>query len=323
MTTEVDIFNVNGRDLKGKERADWLKSLQDALLERIDNFEPSEEDTAELFNFMAQFWNYSFNNQLLIQKQWKGAYVVGSFKHWNDLGYEIKTGEKAQIFVWVPMTYKRIELPNGKLISYSKADSDTKRRADSGELKVYKKRTFKPGSVFEISQTTVPLEEYPKILPNRHINFEDDEVNYEDVLEGIDRLASKIGTELFYDTKNVLGNSKGAYFHRSGKILMNKYNTPSEMVSVAIHELGHAKMHKETELPRSLKELQAELVSSIVSMNYGLNTSENAIMYIHQWTKEGLGRVSLEEADNRYELKNILREVQRVAKHFITVINGE
>lgn len=86
-------------------------------------------------------------------------------------------------------------------------------------------------------------------------------------------------------------NAKGYFDATTREIVLNQYNTPTENIAVLAHELGHAQLHnnqkQEKDLPRELKEMQAELTSYMYSSNYGIDTKDETVQYIADWTKNG------------------------------------
>lgn len=311
-----DILSKDPLELKGKDRDQWLASKQDQIMDEVRNYSSDPKDVEELLNFMVQFHNYSLGNLMLIKRQWDGAYAVASYKRWNDLGFPVKKGEKGKILIWVPVYVKYIILPNGDKIGYKLAPKDIKKKADLGHLEVDKKLRFRSGFVYDISQTSATIDDYPKLFPNRHFNFEDDSLNYELVLSGVDRLANEIGLEMNWDESRMIGNAKGAYFPTQHTILLNPQNTPSEVVSTSIHELAHARLHRKSNLSPHLMELQAELVATLVSNYFGLNTLEKAVGYISNHTR---GKMDNEDE----QLDKLLAQVQDTVKFFIKTISGE
>lgn len=311
--------NVLDKDyltLKGKERDKWLREKQNEIMTRVRDFSISDEDKLELLKFMSKFHNYSFRNQMLIEEQWRGAQAVASYNKWKKLGYPVKKGEKGRILIWVRTKYRIIYLDDGTQVQWHKATKEQKRQAETGELEMEEKVTYKSGFVFDISQTSAKPEDLPKIFPNKHCNFDVDEDVYQTMLEGVDAIAKEIGTELFWDEEDVLGNAKGMFVHERNIILMNKRDTPSETVSVGIHELAHAYLHKNRkDLSKSIKELQAELTSALVCSVYGMDTLEESVKYINSWTKNE----NIKEA----KMDEILEEVQNTVKKFTYIIDKQ
>ena len=177
---------------------------------------------------------------------------------------------------------------------------------------------FTTYKVFELSQTTLKPESYPKAMPNRHYNFNVDKVKTKEVLEGLCDYADSIGVKMMKDEAHVLGNAKGAFFPDEQIILINPDNTPGEKIATTIHELAHATLHnpKMTEqykenVPLDQKELEAEMTSHLLSKHFGLDTSEKAIDYMAGWTNNLKALDDKQLADS---LKRVHKTVSKMLK---------
>lgn len=252
----------------------------------------------------------------------------------------VKAGEKAQIVLFRPIMEEMIpvfdaegnqvknDLGNPKFKSLKFATAEEKKLLKEGLLKSYhfQKRNVTTGEplfttykVFELSQTTLKEEAYPKAMPNRHYNFEMDKVKAREVTEGLCDYAESLGVELIRDEANQygLGNSKGRYYVNDQKIVLNKDNTAGEQIGTLIHELAHATLHDpkraETykDVSKSRKELEAEMTSHLVSKHFGLDTSEKAINYMATWTNN---LSSLDDKQLTESMKRIHNTVSRIVK---------
>ncbi|AFQ30109.1 ArdC-like ssDNA-binding domain-containing protein [Bacillus thuringiensis] len=325
MTTELrevneELLAKNPKDLKGKERDNWLTEKQKDIMNKVTNHKTSKEDIIEMLTFMSKFHNYSYKNSMLIEAQWEGAMAVASSQRWKKLGYYIRKGETGKILIWVRVKYKRIKLDDG-WIPWNKAPKQVQNDALAGKYEWTEGVGYKSGYVYDISQTTAEIEDYPKLMPNRHYNFEENEVDYQNLLGGIDLLANNLGYEMNWDERGVLQSAKGGCIYDSKQILLNKRNTHTENVSTSIHELAHAYMHPKSELDRGERELQAELVATVVSSVFGIDTKEKAVGYIATWMNSANKR--LKEDGKEMQLEDLLQEVQRTVKKFVRIINGE
>ncbi|WP_017768571.1 PBECR4 domain-containing protein [Streptococcus agalactiae] len=246
--------------------------------------------------------------------QTKATYTnkrTGETKEVVHQGLSVKTGEKSQITLFRPLMVKMIPVldesgnqikndkGNPKFKKLSEATPQEKALVKDGKLPVrqFQERDPKTGyprfttyKVFELSQTTLKPESYPKAMPNRHYNFNVDKVKTEEVLEGLCDYAESLGVKMMKDEAHVLGNAKGAFYPGEQLILINPDNTPGEKIATTIHELAHATLHNPKlvdqykELPKGQKELEAEMTSHILSKHFGLDTSEKAINYMANWT---------------------------------------
>lgn len=246
--------------------------------------------------------------------QTKATYTnkrTGETKEVVHQGLSVKTGEKSQITLFRPLMVKMIpvldesgnqiknDTGNPKFKKLSEATPQEKALVKDGKLPVrqFQERDPKTGyprfttyKVFELSQTTLKPESYPKAMPNRHYNFNVDKVKTKEVLEGLCDYAESLGVKMMKDEAHVLGNAKGAFYPGEQLILINPDNTPGEKIATTIHELAHATLHNPKladqykELPKGQKELEAEMTSHILSKHFGLDTSEKAINYMANWT---------------------------------------
>ncbi|HDR4727157.1 LPD25 domain-containing protein [Bacillus cereus] len=300
------------------------KEIMDKVLTDITKYYRSPEDMLELANFMAKFSNYSPKNMQLIRSQFESAYACANFKAFKDAGFHVNKGETA-MKVFHPYVKEYVRDPKTKLaIPLGKLTEEQKKQVKNGELKVEKQTNYYlKATAFDISQTNAKPEDLPKIFPNRQFNFEINDENKELLKIGIQALAEKENIKIKTMGQGALvkelGNVHGAYVQvldsSYSQIVMNTRNTETNELSVAIHELAHAKLHGNKIDPLEhtpTKEFEAELTSYIVCKHYGMDTSEAAVPYIAQWTKNGQ---DIEEKD-----KSIMR-VHETASSFINTID--
>lgn len=222
----------------------------------------------------------------------------------------VKAGETSRITLFRPQMEKMIpvldsngnqlknEKGNPKFKRLSQATPQEKALVKEKKLKVtlFQKRDsngqplYTTYKVFELSQTTLKPESYPKAMPNRHYNFDTDQVKTNEVLEGLCDYAKSIGVSILSDDAHTLGNIKGAFDPNRQEILLNPHNTPGEKIGTTIHELAHATLHtpklqsSPQPIPRYMAELEAEMTSYLVSNHFGLDTGDKAFRYMAKWT---------------------------------------
>ncbi|HEO8394860.1 TPA: toprim domain-containing protein [Streptococcus agalactiae] len=270
--------------------------------------------------------------------QTKATYVnkrTGETKEVVHQGLSVKTGEKSKITLFRPLMVKMIPVldDNGQQLKNDKGNPKYKKLSEAspqekalvkdGKLPVrqFQERDAKTGQprfttykVFELSQTTLKPESYPKAMPNRHYNFNVDKVKTKEVLEGLCDYAENIGISIMKDEVHVLGNAKGAFYPEEQLILINPDNTPGEKIATTIHELAHATLHNPKlaeqyqELPKGQKEFEAEMTSHLLSKHFGLDTSEKAIDYMAKWTN------NLKTLDDKQLAGSLKRVHQTVSK---------
>ena len=251
----------------------------------------------------------------------------------------VKTGEKSHITLFRPMMVEMIPVldENGNQVKNGKGNPKYKRLSEAtpeekalkkeGKLKsrFFQERDSNTGlakfatyKVFELSQTTLKPEFYPKAMPNRHYNFNMDHIRTKEVLEGLSDYAKGIGVTIYQDDTKELRSAKGAFYPDEQKILLNPDNTPGEVVATTIHELAHASLHNpkfansyKEDVSKDRRELEAEMTSYLVSNHFGLDTSEKAIRYMAIWTDN---LTSLDDQQLAQSMKRIHGTVSKIVK---------
>ena len=251
----------------------------------------------------------------------------------------VKTGEKSHITLFRPMMVEMIPVldENGNQVKNGKGNPKYKRLSEAtpeekalkkeGKLKsrLFQERDSKTGlakfatyKVFELSQTTLKPEFYPKAMPNRHYDFNMDHIRTKEVLEGLSDYAKDIGVTIYQDDAKELKSAKGAFYPDEQKILLNPDNTPGEVVATTIHELAHASLHNpkfansyKEDVSKDRRELEAEMTSYLVSKHFGLDTSEKAIRYMAIWTDN---LTSLDDQQLAQSMKRIHGTVSKIVK---------
>ncbi|HEO6299846.1 TPA: toprim domain-containing protein [Streptococcus agalactiae] len=257
----------------------------------------------------------------------------------ND-SLSVAAGEKSKIRLFRPQLVKMIPVldsdgkqlinskGNPKFKSLSEATPEEKEKIANGTLQVrqFQDRDPKTGQgkfttykVFELSQTNLKADSYPKAMPNRQFDFNMDKVKAKEVFDGLSHYAEQLGVPMELDHTNSLGNAKGAFFPGEQHILLNSKNTPGEQIATAIHELAHASLHNpklikgSQQLPTSVKEFEAEMSSYLVSKHFGLDTSKEAISYMANWTN------NLKNLDDK-GLQNAMKRVHKTVSTIVTSV---
>ena len=259
-------------------------------------------------------------------------------------GLSVRAGQKGHIKLFKPMMDEMIpvldetgqQLKNDK--GYPKYKPKKKATAAEEEaikqgrleVKSFPKRDLKTGkalyktfTVFELSQTNLKPEKYPNIMPNRHYNFDTDKVKTQEVLLGLKDYADCLGVSV--EKVDMTSNAKGQFNKQNQSIQLNNRNTKGEMVGTLIHELAHATLHNpkfkdcyKEEVPKDIKELEAEMTSYVTAKHFGLDTSEKAIPYMANWTDK-LSKLSDDELDQSMKrvhetTKKMLKAVEKHTK---------
>jgi hypothetical protein len=211
-----------------------------------------------LMRAYSLFWNYSLGNQILalIQANRRGIPLgpIASFNRWKELGRYVKRGEKA-IELCMPVTCKR---------TVKEENSD----GNEAESEITFKRFVFRRNWFMLSQTDGAEYQVPAIPAWDHA-----------------RALRTLGVEEI-PFEHLNGNVQG--FARNRQIAINPLaQMPAKTTfhELAHIELGHTSeaIHDSEDLPRSLKEVEAECVALLCLESLGMDGAEYCRGYIQNW----------------------------------------
>ena len=259
-------------------------------------------------------------NQALIQKQNPDATFVGGYEKFKELGYNVKQGEKGlKIFIPVAVTY--FLNPNtNQWNPIKQATKEEKEHIKSNNFETKQVMHFKLGTVFDISQTTCPSEDYPKLF----------DMGYASSEHKIVALALEQYCQHYLDckvfTKNLNSISLKGYFHpKSNSILLSDKLNESQRMCTLAHEMGHAIMHSDsnqlTQKPIEQIEVEADAVSIMITSALGIEKiaeiSESRKIHISENFKK---LTSLQKEHKENILLEILENANNAFQQHITDI---
>jgi antirestriction protein ArdC len=209
----------------------------------------------------SAFHSYSLGNQLLalVQCQMRGLQPgpINTFPKWQELGRQVKRGERALILC-MPITSKR------------RTDADEEESTENTFTSfVYKARWF------VVSQTEGP--ELPtQVIPE---------------WDGPRALAALDIEQIPFDS--IDGNCQG--FSRKRQVAINPVAQLSQ--KTLFHELAHVLIGHTSEAdfvdtektPRSLREVEAEAVALLCCEVLGLEGADFCRGYVQNWLSQGIG----------------------------------
>lgn len=256
-------------------QSDRLKEIKNTLWSVLDTYRENPEKIAEMLEFSSKFYNYSLNNSILISKQNPYSTYVASFQDWKDKGYHVKKGQHG-IKVLYPIRTELIEIgnENGKKKYRRVADAtpEEKRKIRSGELKPVKFTRFGVGTVFDISQTDCPQQDYPKIFDMGYSSAQHAEL-YNAVKNFIE--SKKIPVT---ETDLTSISLRGAFYPDENAIRISDKLNDTEKLSTLTHELGHALMHGGKDAfkkPAEIQEFEADCVSIMLQKYFGVGLTDS------------------------------------------------
>jgi len=294
-----------------EEKESEVKTLIKDTEKKVNEYFESPESIKEYLSFMAKFYNYSVNNSILIDHQFRGAVGVGSYAFWKEKSFQVNKGEKG-IKILVPRVSKdKFKNKKGEIKSVDKATAEEKKKIKDGDLQVQKSKTyFAQGYVFDVSQTNATALDLPDIFPNRWL--EGAVKNYSILYKGMEEIANKIGVKIV-EIKQELGVAKGVSFPYKKEVALNPRNTELQNVKTLLHELTHAKLHTMDKLDKyetHEKEFQAELTAYTVCSHFGIDTSDYSLKYLHDWTQNKTLK----------DKKQLLKEVRETTVEYIEIL---
>ena len=286
-------FDSNTYARHKKEEIEKLSGIIDKGIKECRN----SDKFKDYLKMQSKLPRYSVNNTLLIMMQSKGrASQVASYTTWKSLGRQVIRGEKGmQIFC--PTPYKK--------------EVEVERRSAEGQIIKEKSEElrmgYKPGYVFDVSQTTgAELPAPVKILQG-------DVQGYNDLMSAI-RSVSPVPIVF----ERIEGSANGYYSSRERKIGVSAELSPLQQVKTTLHELGHAYLDvtgQDKERSRAERETEAEAISFILTNRLlsdqvtAADVGEYSFGYLATWGD-----------DNLSEFKTCLDTIQKSSSALITNI---
>lgn len=286
-------FNTS-KDSKEKEQLDNdLKEIVINLKKQAVEEFKSESDVKKFLDNIVKLHRYSLNNQVLIWLQNPNANYVASFKTFSEMGYKINKGEKS-IKILIPSFFRLVKVKMNneeKVIPYSMLNDEEKKiykdKADN-RITFYmdKLGSFRTGSVFDASQTNMPLEAIEESLNPALIH------------EDADTLRDLVAKSIYKDNitiefvDKIPSGAKGYFDIENNKIVVRGDLDNLMKVKVLIHEYAHALAHKhlieqnkDYNEHRNKYETEAESISYVVTKYMGMDTSSYSNSYLYSWSK--------------------------------------
>jgi antirestriction protein ArdC len=290
--------------------AQQVREITDKLEQGIKELFESEK-FKEYLTTMSKFYNYSFNNTLLIAMQKPDATLIAGYTSWQrNFDRHVMKGEKG-IKILAPAPYKaqeereKIDPATQKPV----LDADGKPVTETVEVL---RPAFKVVSVFDVSQTD------GKELPDIAVDELTGSVeNYAAFFEAL-----KQESPVPISFEDIPGGAKGYFSHAENRIAIQEGMSEIQTVKTAIHEIAHAKLHAinpdekvapEERKDRHTKEVEAESVAYTVCQRYGIETSDYSFGYIAGWSSD----------KDTKELKGSLETIRSTAAEMIESIDAK
>lgn len=253
---------------KARELAQQIETSVNALAAETDAARRSDIFRGWL-NAMAQFHNYSWNNQLLISLQCPTATRVAGFHTWRKMNRFVRKGEKG-ITILAPCIYKP-----------KKREESQEQQLDEQTRPAGTLRGFRAATVFDISSTDG---EALCALPWQVKG------DCAELLPSAERACRELGIDLEY--KTITDGAEG--YSLGGRIQINETLGSSDRVAVIIHELSHELLHRDAETrkntTRQQRELEAESTAFVVLSHFGVQHGSPFYLAAYAITPEMLAQ---------------------------------
>lgn len=288
--------------------AQQVREITDKLEQGLKELFESER-FKEYLKTMSKFYNYSFNNTLLIAMQKPDATLIAGYTSWQrNFDRHVMKGEKG-IKILAPAPYK-VQEEREKLDPATQKpvlDKDGKPVTETVEVT---RPAFKVVSVFDVSQTDG--KELPDIAVDELTGSVENYAAFFDALKELSPVPIAF--------ENITDGAKGYFSHVENRIAIQEGMSEIQTIKTAIHEIAHAKLHAvtpgekvapEDKKDRRTKEVEAESVAYIVCQRYGIETSDYSFGYIAGWSSD----------KETKELKGSLETIRKTAAEMITGID--
>ena len=288
--------------------AQQVREITDKLEQGIKELFESER-FKEYLRTMSKFYNYSFNNTLLIAMQKPEATYVAGYTSWQrNFDRQVLKGEKG-IKILAPAPYKAQEEREKIDPLTQKPVIGTDGKAVTETVEVLRP-AFKVVSVFDVSQTDG--KELPDIIVDE---LKGTVENYEAFFDALKQVSP-----VPISFEDIPGGAKGFFSPVESRIAIQEGMSEIQTVKTAIHEIAHAKLHAvkpdektapEDRKDRHTKEVEAESVAYTVCQRYGIETSDYSFGYIAGWSS----------GKETKELKSSLDIIRKTAAEMIEGID--
>lgn len=280
------------RNWKKMSKEDENKKRQETIDKAIETMNKGVYDYLDsdrfktLLDTMSKFHDYSLNNTLLILEQNPRATQLAGYNKWQqDFNRQVKRGEKG-LMIWMPVEIKVKEN------HYVLDENGNRILGDDGKFKreevEVKKRTFKIGYTFDVSQTEqIEGKEVIELSPVKEL--EGNVKDYPTLTNALMEISPvPIKIEAFK------ASAKGCYNSLTNEIKIQPDMSETQTIKTMIHEIAHSIVHSDenlnqlkqkdnVEFSKNEKEVQAESIAYIVSSHLGIDTSDYSFPYVATW----------------------------------------
>lgn len=238
-----------------KDSSEAIQKAYEQLKEALENIH-ANESWLDYLAFQSKFYDYSFNNTLLIYSQKPDASYVSGYKQWQSFNRYVKRGELG-IKIFAPIKYKV--------------------KDESGD-EFLRLTGFKLVSVFDISQTDGSDEFLPVLVSGLKKTFEGETEIYSKLKDIVDIPIQEVDQFA----------AKGCYYLTDPHIEIRSSLSALQKIKTLCHEyshhLHHTKYHEDETY--DLGEVIAKSSAYIVCKYLGIDTADYSVGYVKNWARD-------------------------------------
>lgn len=279
----------------------------------VKSWEKNPEEITNYLEFASKFYAYSPKNQALIFEQNSHTTFLGSFNSFKEMGWQVKKGEKGlKIFTPVKASYfyREGEKQAAQLFN---ATNDEKNLIKQGAIDLKTVLRFKLGTVFDISQTNCPKEEYPTIF-----KYGENSKLHAELYEDTKDYVSQQGFPVF--EKDVSSISlRGSFSPSTNVITISDKLNDTQKLSTLLHEFSHALLNHQSNahpLGKYRDEFQADGLTILFYSRLGLEVTDALKDHIAQHVKNWFKDIESmsDEIKKEYSLENSFKIINEAFK---------
>ncbi len=283
-----------------QKQADDLREVRAAVQKVERELKKDPQKLIDYLGFSSKFYFYSPRNLMLLYAQNPSATFTAGKGRYQRMGYRVKPG--AQSIQILRKQAKEYFERNGYLTPVMKATNAEKAKLFAGKIEVVQKTYFEAVDVYDITQTTCPEKDYPKVYG---VEYTSDQ--HAELFDQLKELSELSGVPV--EIKDLTAVSlRGLYSPQQNTITISHLLQSSERLSTMCNEYAYALLRRTTTQSPAVEVFEAQCLATMLSGRFSLPITEN--------DKENMTK-NLEEAqkDPKFKLEVSLARVQRQLRY--------
>lgn len=283
-----------------RTRVDHARLVDELHAQLTDRFEQMTT-SREWFDYLAtarRFHRYSPQNQLLLALQGADGYVAG-YRNWQRVpaqgGGTCQVAKGAVgLSILAPLKAKTIDI-----------DETT-----GEETTIHRLRGFRTVKVFHQGQLVAPPDIGDAVMPELLTG----ENRWQHVWAAVVERLETNGYNVALHTRTPVDDWNGMTTWSTKSVLVAGDLEPPQRLKTLLHEWAHVELAHDirTDVPRAIKEVEAESVAYLLSQTVGLDSDAYSIPYIANWS-----------AGNIDTIQSAAEQILTTTKRLVTTLEVE